>query len=299
MARLGEIMRAGIMIESGEFALAQRDGGPPTILASGCAPGESGVSILNLRFRDGAHFSATPRQHLVWFQTSAQASMECRIAGRELWHQPKLGSLAICPAGADSAADAEDGMDAVVVSIDPGTLALAAAEGSALEAQLHERLSGEDKVLLDLACAMTLESTQDYPNGPLFWNELAGSFIGHLVARYTSEGEARVRGTLGKAVLERLRDYVLAHLDERIEVEALAAIAGRSSFHFTRVFTRSVGLTPHRYVVHLRLRRAIELVREGRFGLAEIAVQTGFADQSHLSRWAKRVHGVPLTQLAA
>jgi AraC family transcriptional regulator len=100
-------------------------------------------------------------------------------------------------------------------------------------------------------------------------------------------------------VLDRLRDYVLAHLDEPIEVEALAGIAGRSPFHFTRVFTKSVGTTPHRYVVHLRLRRAIELVREGRSGLAEIAVRTGFADQSHLSRWAKRVHGVTLMQLAA
>jgi AraC family transcriptional regulator len=287
------------MIESSDFSLAQRDGRPPTILASGCAPGESGVSILHVRFCEGTHFSATPRQHLVWFQTSAQARMECRIAGRVLLHQPKPGSLAICPAGADSAADTENGMDALLVAVEPGQFALAAAEDSALEAQLAERLSGHDQALLDLARIMAMEAADGYPNGPLFWNDAAGSFIGHLVARYTSEGKARVRGTLGKAVLERLRDYILAHLDEPIEVEALAAIAGRSPFHFTRVFTRSVGLTPHRYVVHLRLRRAIELAREGRSSLAEIAVQTGFADQSHLSRWARRVHGVPLTQLAA
>ncbi len=104
---------------------------------------------------------------------------------------------------------------------------------------------------------------------------------------------------LGKEVLERLRDYVIAHLDEPIEVDTLAAIAGRSPFHFTRVFTRSVGVTPHRYVVHLRLQRAIELVRDRRSGLADIAARTGFADQSHLSRWVRRVHGVSLTQLVA
>jgi AraC family transcriptional regulator len=60
--------------------------------------------------------------------------------------------------------------------------------------------------------------------------------------------------------------------------------SGRSPYHFSRVFTRSVGMTPHRSVVHLQLRRAIELLRELRFGLAEIAARTGFADQSHLSR---------------
>jgi AraC family transcriptional regulator len=44
-------------------------------------------------------------------------------------------------------------------------------------------------------------------------------------------------------------------------------------------------MSPHRYVVHQRLQRAIELMREGRSGLADIAASTGFADQSHLSRW--------------
>jgi AraC family transcriptional regulator len=102
---------------------------------------------------------------------------------------------------------------------------------------------------------------------------------------------------LGKDVLKRLRDHVIAHLDETIEVSTLAQMAGRSPFHFTRMFTRSVGVSPHRYVVHLRLRRAIELVRDGRCSLAEIAVRTGFADQSHLTRWVRRVHGVPLAQV--
>src|ERR1700732_5348175 len=49
------------------------------------------------------------------------------------------GSLAICPAGIDSAADAEESVDALLIAIDPGQLALAAAEGSALEARLNER----------------------------------------------------------------------------------------------------------------------------------------------------------------
>jgi AraC family transcriptional regulator len=120
-----------------------------------------------------------------------------------------------------------------------------------------------------------------------------------LIARHTSECATRARGTLGKDVLKRLKDHVFAHIDEPIEVSTLASIAGRSQFHFSRVFTRSVGMTPHRYVVHLRLQRAIELVREGQSSFAEIAARTGFADQSHLSRWVRRVRGVPLSQLVA
>ena len=286
----------------GELYLVQEDGGPPTTLSAGSAPGESGVSIFSLRFRGGVHFSATTRQHLIWFVSPMRLSpvrLDCLIAGRTLRHQAPAGSLAICPAGTYCAADAEESVDALLVAIDPGQLALAAAEASALEARLNECIRGYDQALLDLAHSLALEGAKDYPNGPLYWNEIASGFIDGLVARHTSEPISRARGALGREVLGRLRDYVVANLDAPIDVAALANIAGRSPFHFSRVFARSVGMTPHRWVVQLRLQRAIELVREGRSGLAEIAARTGFADQSHLSRWLRRVHGVSPTRLLA
>jgi AraC family transcriptional regulator len=56
-------------------------------------------------------------------------------------------------------------------------------------------------------------------------------------------------------------------------------------------------MTPHRYVIHLRLQAAIWHIRNG-MNLAEVAASTGFADQSHLSRWIRRVYGVAPSQLA-
>jgi len=286
-----------VMLTSGELRLAQEDGGPPTTLADGSAPGESGVSVLGVRFRGGAHVGMKAGQHLVCFVS--QVHIECRMAGRANAEHAPAGSLAICPAGIDATADAGESVDAIIVAIDPGRLALAAAEDSALEARLIERLSGYDQGLFGLARILALQSAAGYPGGPLFWNEAASRFIDGLVAHHTSGRESRPRGTLGKVVLDRLRDHVMAHLDQPIEVAALAKLAGRSPFHFTRVFSRAVGVSPHRYVIHLRLQRAIELVRDGRTGLAEIAACTGFADQSHLSRWVRRVHGASLTQFAA
>jgi AraC family transcriptional regulator len=91
----------------------------------------------------------------------------------------------------------------------------------------------------------------------------------------------------------------MAHLDEPIDVATLAHMTKRCQVHFSRVFRRSVGVSPYRYIVYLRFRRAVDLIREGRLGLAEIAASTGFADQSHLSRWVRRVHGVSPTHFAA
>jgi AraC family transcriptional regulator len=282
---------------SEELRLAQEDGGPPSTLVAGSAPGESGVSVLHVRFRGGAYFNVNARQHLVCFVSPVR--IECRMAGRTFQHDAPAGSLAICPAGIDAEANAGQSVEAVFVTIDPGRLALAAAEDAALEARLMQRSLGYDQTLLDLSRTLASESANGYKNGPLFWNEVASGFIEGLVASHTAEFEGRTRGRLGKDVLKRLRDHVIAHIDEPIEVATLARIAGRSPFHFARLFTRAVGVSPHRYVVHLRLQRAVELVRDGRSGLAEVAVRTGFADQSHLTRWVRRVHGVSLTQLVA
>ena len=286
------------MMDIGALRMAQQDGGAPTTLAAGSAPGESGVSILNFRFDGGMHLLATPRCHCICFEMS-QVRVEKRMAGRIAHYERPVGSLTINPAGYDFAADADEDVEILVVAVDPGRMALAAAEGAQPEAQLIERLGGEDPALFALARTLAFENVHNYPSGALSWNEAASSFVDGLVAGHTAAMPARSRGMLGKDQLRRLRDYVAAHLDEPIGVEALADLAGRSPFHFTRVFTRSVGVTPHRYVVHLRLQRALELVGEGRSGLAEIAARTGFADQSHLSRWVRRVHGVALSRLTA
>jgi AraC family transcriptional regulator len=104
---------------------------------------------------------------------------------------------------------------------------------------------------------------------------------------------------LSADILKRLKEFVIEHLDEPLDVATLAKMTNRSQFHFSRASARSVGVSPYRYVVHLRLQRAVEMIREGKFSLAEIAVTTGFADQSRLTGWVRRVHGVSLTQITA
>ena len=81
----------------GKIFSAQKDGSPPTILASGRAPGDSGVSVVSLCYQGSAHFSANLRQHLVAFVSKAR--IKCRLAGRTLHHKAHEGSLAIGPAG--------------------------------------------------------------------------------------------------------------------------------------------------------------------------------------------------------
>jgi AraC-like DNA-binding protein len=75
-------------------------------------------------------------------------------------------------------------------------------------------------------------------------------------------------------------------------VAEVAAKVGLSAAQFTRAFKASTGFPPHRWQLNQRIAKAQELLRYGAFPLAEIALATGFTEQSHFTRIFKKVVGV-------
>jgi transcriptional regulator GlxA family with amidase domain len=101
-----------------------------------------------------------------------------------------------------------------------------------------------------------------------------------------------MRGGLPPRALRRVREYVEAHLEENVSIHALAGTAGLSMYHFARAFKQSQGLTPHDYLVQCRVRRAQELLAGTDLPISEIALASGFSDQSHCARRFREHVGV-------
>jgi AraC-like DNA-binding protein len=93
------------------------------------------------------------------------------------------------------------------------------------------------------------------------------------------------------------KDYMVLHLGERVTLEALAIHVALSPFYLTRLFSANAGLAPYTWLEHARVRRAAELLRSGA-RIIDVARETGFSDQAHLTRRFKRVIGVPPGQFA-
>jgi AraC family transcriptional regulator len=74
-------------------------------------------------------------------------------------------------------------------------------------------------------------------------------------------------------------------------------VAGVSVPHLTTLFRRTMGRSVHRYVVERRVQRARSLLLAGERSIAQVALQTGFAHQSHLARWMRRLLGVTPAEL--
>jgi transcriptional regulator GlxA family with amidase domain len=110
-----------------------------------------------------------------------------------------------------------------------------------------------------------------------------------MLRQFVSAPQAR--GGLPPGALRRVREYVDSQLSERIDLAALAAIAGLSVFHFAREFKQSAGVAPHAYLVQKRVERAQAMLARTDLSLSEIALAAGFSDQSHLARRFQQMLG--------
>jgi AraC-like DNA-binding protein len=100
-----------------------------------------------------------------------------------------------------------------------------------------------------------------------------------------------VRGGLAPGALRRVREYIDQNLTGKLLADKLAAVAKLSPGHFSRAFRQSTGKSPHQYITHRRVALAAELLERTSRALADIALEVGFADQSHFSRTFALVAG--------
>ena len=84
-----------------------------------------------------------------------------------------------------------------------------------------------------------------------------------------------------------------------LELKAMAAAAGMSKYHFLRVFRRLTGMTPHRYLISARLRRAALALASSRRPVIAIALDSGFGDLSTFNKTFRAVFGLTPTQYRA
>lgn len=115
--------------------------------------------------------------------------------------------------------------------------------------------------------------------------------LARLIARHADDPTpARALRPAAPAVA-RARDYLESRLADEVTLDDLARLTGFSPFHLVRLFRAETGLPPHAYLTQARVTRAKGLLAGG-LPIARVAAETGFSDQSHLTRHFKRLVGV-------
>jgi AraC-like DNA-binding protein len=160
-----------------------------------------------------------------------------------------------------------------------------------LDSQLFKELEGDTSLRLvgrDDGTAYSVLVTPPYPGmAPashervLLHTRPRLDMLKELAATPAAEDDP---AGLAPYLLRRIQQHINTNLESRLRIEELAVCAGMSVSYFSRMFSRSVGTSPHNYIMRRRVLRAQQLLSETKLDLTEIALSTGFADQSHFSR---------------
>jgi AraC family transcriptional regulator len=128
----------------------------------------------------------------------------------------------------------------------------------------------------------------------LFVEGASAMLAAHLVSKYSniSQRRASPSPSLSYDKLNRVLDLVEDRLADEIGLDELAAEARLSPFHFSRLFQKATGLSPHRYVTECRVREAKAKLAEGRLSLVEIALASGFGSQGNFNRNFRKYTGL-------
>ena len=112
-----------------------------------------------------------------------------------------------------------------------------------------------------------------------------------FIVRHSDDPPALHRIGLENQRVNTIKAYIEACSPQQIRLDELAHIACLSPFHLVRVFQRQVGIPPHAYLNQVRIQRAKALLRQG-ISTAQVALETGFSDQSHLHRHFRKIVGI-------
>ena len=131
----------------------------------------------------------------------------------------------------------------------------------------------------------------DEPTSLLKQQSLLLEFLSTLFLRYGEFGSITSASRNESKAVAIVRSYIEAHYVDNISIETLSNLVGLSPYYLIRSFRQQVGLPPHGYQGQVRLLRAKQALRSPQ-SLAEVAVNVGFYDQSHLTRKFKQSFGI-------
>ncbi len=131
---------------------------------------------------------------------------------------------------------------------------------------------------------LTEEVEAQGPSGKLYVDSLAHALATRYLLMEDSSPTIRI-GTspLPLRILNRVKEKMEASIDADLSLDSLAKESGYSRAHFLRMFRTATGLTPHQFVLDLRLKQAQNRIRKTRDSLIDIAAECGFASQSHMT----------------
>jgi len=140
-----------------------------------------------------------------------------------------------------------------------------------------------DEPLQSLA-GLIATSEEEMPGFVLFGDSLVMAMIARLSQLHMARLPPDRRLGLTPRQLAQVTEFMRDSVDQPIRLSQLAALAGLSASQFGRAFKVSTGTTPHQWFLDTRIECAKAMLADRSRNLVDIALETGFSEQSHFTR---------------
>ncbi|HEY2474542.1 MAG TPA: AraC family transcriptional regulator [Candidatus Cybelea sp.] len=154
------------------------------------------------------------------------------------------------------------------------------------------RLTCRDPQIEHLLWALKAELESEVPYGRIYADSLGVALASQLLRRWWHLAPKTLANGLSDRDLKRVLAYIRDRLGAELTLAEIAEVANVSLSHFNVRFRQSMGTSVHQYVMRKRVERAAELLTRTQLPICDIALQAGFANQSHLALRMRRQIGL-------
>ncbi len=254
--------------------------------------------VEEMRDRGGAARGTIARGYRIAMLLNGGVETWWRDSSFGRWRKGRPGTISLAPPGPSAPSSWLGMRHFILVSVNTDFIR------SVVDPETHERMTAMpmhyclEEYYPDATTGQQLLTTllkmirNPSPVEPLAAEQIGIALVEWIARLAGSRNRFDPCDGLCRTQLLRTTDYIDAHLSAEFTLRDLARVVDVSPFHFSRLFKKSVGLSPWQYVMRWRVDRAIEmLVANRQSSLSAVALACGFADQSHLTRVFKRVQG--------
>lgn len=241
-----------------------------------------------------SEFSAVA-DHLIVLHLDGPVGVERRLGRAHSRRVIGPGGLFMLPGGMDFGVRLESPLESFHVYLRGALLQEVADEievRGGKPAELVPQFGVRDAVIEQLALSLRGILRRQESGAHLYVDYVGRLLAAHLLRGYSSAGPCSndIHEGSPSAPLLRALDFMEANLASTFGLNELAHAAGVSPSHLSRSFKSATGLPPHQYLMKLRVERAQRLLLRG-VPIVEVALDSGFAHQEHLTRIFRRHTG--------
>ena len=263
---------------------------PDDVVASSQPLGWQNLRALEMRQTISEWTTPPLENHCIIIQLGSSIDVTARIGDESFEETLEPGEITIVPAGLSlhwRLRDTEQN-DTLHLYIDPQFLRTTAESLDVDYSQISLALQFgiRDEHIHHIGMSLHHELKDANVLGRLYADSLAKALAMQLVRRYSYFKDLRTsRGGMAPRKLRKAIEFINNNLDDEqaVGLAEVAVEVQMSYSHFARAFKQSMGVSPNVYMTEQRIERAKKLLAETNLRIADIALQTGFASQSHFT----------------